>query len=61
MGVIYCIFYDISDFSVICRRLVTFVLFACDFSVIFVCDSYVISRKMNEKISDLPLGRVYKS
>ena len=36
-------------------------LFACDFSVIFVYDIFVISRKMYEKIRDLPLGRVDKS
>ena len=39
----------------------TFVHFASKFSVIFVCDFVVISRKMYEKISDLPRGRVDKS
>ena len=45
------------DFSMICD----FCAFACDFSVIFVCDFFVISRKMYEKISDLSRGHVDKS
>ena len=41
----------------------TFVLFACDFSVIFVIfvRDFFISRKMNEKISNLSLSRVVKT
>ena len=39
------------DFSVIFKRFVIFMLFACDFCcdfVIFVCDFFVISRKVYE-------------